>query len=260
MKTGLPFKLLSNTGVMKKVLITGANKSIGFETARQLLQRGYYVYVCSRTIEKGLEAVEKLKAEGLHEVEAIQLDVTKPESVKAARAQIGQKTDVLDVLINNAGINGGMQQSATGTDIDIFKQVYDTNVFGVVLVTQTFFDLLQKSEQPRIVNVTSGMGSLTLHSDPMWKYYPNKGAVYHSSKAALNMYTVVLAYQLRDTLFKVNAVDPGFTSTDFNNHRGTGTVEEAGARLVKYAIIDANGPTGKFISEENNPETGEIPW
>lgn len=245
---------------MKTVLITGANKSIGFETAHQLLQKGYRVYLGSRSVANGQEAVGKLKAEGLHEVEAIQLDVSQPESVKAARATLGRKTDVLDVLINNAGVNGGMPQTATGTDISIFKQVYDTNVFGVVLVTQTFFDLLQKSEQPRIVNVTSGMGSLTLHNDPTWKYYPNKGAVYHTSKAALNMYTIVLAYDLRDTPFKVNAVDPGFTDTDFNNHRGTGTVEEAGTRLVKYAILDADGPTGKFISEENNPETGEIPW
>ena len=245
---------------MKTALITGANKSIGFETARQLLQKGYHVYLGSRSVANGQEAVGKLKAEGLHEVEAIQLDVSQPESVKAARATLGQKTDVLDVLINNAGVNGGMPQSATGTDIGIFKQVYDTNVFGVVLVTQTFFDLLQKSEQPRIVNVTSGMGSLTLHNDPTWKYYPNKGAVYHTSKAALNMYTIVLAYELRNTPFKVNAVDPGFTDTDFNNHRGTGTVEEAGQRLVKYAILDADGPTGKFISEENNPQTGEIPW
>lgn len=245
---------------MKKALITGANKSIGFETARQLLQKGYYIYLGSRTLENGLEAVDKLRAECLHDVEAIQLDVSDQESVKAARAEIGKKTDVLDVLINNAGINGGMPQTATGADIAVFKQVYDTNVFGVVLVTQTFLDLLQKSPQPRIVNVSSGMGSLTLHNDPTWKYYNNKGAVYHSSKAALNMYTIVLAYELRNTPFKVNAVDPGFTATDFNNHRGTGTVKEAGARLVKYAIIDADGPTGKFFSEENNPETGEIPW
>ena len=193
-------------------------------------------------------------------VEAIQLDVSQPEWVKAARATLGQKTSVLDVLISNAGVNGGMPQSATDTDISIFKQVYDTNVFGVVMVTQTFFDLLQKSEQPRIVNVTSGMGSLTLHNDPAWKYYVNRGAVHHTSKAALNMYTTVLAYELRDKPFKVKAVDPGFTDTDFNNHRGTGTVEEAGSRLVKYAILDADGPTERFISEENNLQTGEIPW
>ncbi|MBO0929680.1 SDR family oxidoreductase [Fibrella aquatilis] len=245
---------------MKKALITGANKSIGFETARQLLQQGYHVYLGSRNEENGQEAVEKLNAEGLTEVEAVQLDVSDPESVKAARAQIGQKTDVLDALFNNAGINGGIPQTATGASIDTFKTVYDTNVFGVVSVTQAFLDLLQKSDAPRIVNVSSGMGSLTLHTDPNWKYYHNKGAIYHTSKAALNMYTIILAYELRDTPVKVNAVDPGFTATDFNHHRGTGTVAEAAARLIKYATIGADGPTGKFFSEENNSETGEIPW
>jgi NAD(P)-dependent dehydrogenase (short-subunit alcohol dehydrogenase family) len=244
---------------MKKALITGANKSIGFETARQLLQKGYYIYLGSRNLDNGLEAVKKLKAESLTNLEAIQIDVSNDESVKAARVEIGKKTEVLDVLINNAGISGGMTQT-TSTDIAVFKQVFDTNVFGVVSVTQAFMDLLQKSAQPRIVNVTSGLGSLTLHNDPTWKYFNVKAAVYNSSKAALNMYTIVLAYELRDTPFKVNAVDPGFTATDFNQHSGTGSVEDAAARLVKYATIDADGPTGKFFSDDNSPETGESPW
>ncbi len=245
---------------MKKALITGANKSIGFETARQLLQKGYYVYLGSRNLNNGLEAVQNLKAEGLNEVEVVQIDVSDDESVKAARALIGKKTESLDVLINNAGISGGMPQSATGASIDAFKEVFDTNVFGVVRVTQAFMDLLRKSPQPRIVMVSSSMGSLTLHSDSNWKYYDVKAAVYTSSKSALNMYTVHLAYELRDTPFKVNAVDPGYVATDFNNHSGTGTVEEAGARVSKYAVIDSDGPTGKFFSEETNPETGETPW
>lgn len=244
---------------MKKALITGANKSIGFETARQLLHKGYYVYLGSRNLENGLKAVEKLKAENLTNLEAIQIDVSNDESVKAARAEIGKKTEVLDVLINNAGISGGMPQP-TSTDIAVFKQVFDTNVFGVVRVTQAFMDLLQKSALPRIVNVTSGLASLTLHNDPTWKYYNVKAAVYNPSKAALNMYTIVLAHELRDTPFKVNAVDPGFTATDFNEHSGPGTVEDAAARLVKYATIDADGPTGKFFSDDNSPETGESPW
>ncbi len=245
---------------MKFALITGANKSIGFEAARQLLQQGFHVFIGSRNLASGQEAVDKLRAEGLPEAEAVQLDVTDAASVQAARATIGQKTDVLDALINNAGINGGVPQTATGTQVSVFEDVYATNVFGVVRVTQAFLDLLQKSAEPRIVNVSSGMASLTLHNDPTWKYYPNKGAVYHSSKAALNMYTIVLAYELRDTKVKVNAVDPGFTATDFNHHRGTGSVEEAGARVVKYALIGEDGPTGKFVSEENTPVTGEIPW
>lgn len=245
---------------MKKVLITGANRSIGLETARQLLQKGYYVYLGSRNIENGREAAEKLQAEGLKEVEAIQIDVSDSESVKAARAEIGKKTEVLDALINNAGILGGMSQTAIGTDLAIFKQVFDTNVFGVVLVTQAFMDLLQNAPQPRIVNVTSGLASLTLHNDPTWKYYTVKAAVYNSSKAALNMYTITLAYELRDTPFKVNAVDPGYTATDFNHHRGSGTVEDAAKRVVKGALLDADGPTGKFFSDDNNPETGESAW
>lgn len=245
---------------MKKALITGANKSIGFETARQLLQKGYYVYLGSRNLENGLEAVDKLKAEGLNNVEAIQLDVSDGESVKAARAEIGKKTVVLDVLINNAGISGGMPQTATGASIDQFKKVFDTNLFGVVRVTQAFIDLLKSSPEPRIVNVSSSQGSLTLSADTTNKYYNHKGAVYQPSKAALNMYTIALAYELRDTAVKVNAVDPGFIATDFNNHRGTGIVEDAGKRIVKYAIIGSDGPTGMFFSEETNPETGEIPW
>lgn len=245
---------------MKKALITGANRSIGFETARQLLQKGYYVYLGSRDLENGQKAVEKLKAEGLNEVEVIQIDVSDDESVKAARAEIGKKTESLDALINNAGILGGMQQTAIDTDTAVFKEVYDTNVFGVIRGTQAFLDLLRKSPEPRIVNVTSGLGSLTLHNDPAWKYYTVKAAVYNSSKAALNMYTISLAYELRDTPFKVNAVDPGYTATDFNHHSGTGTVEDAAARLVKYATIGADGPTGKFFSDDNSPETGESPW
>jgi len=245
---------------MKFALVTGANKSIGFEVAQQLAQKGVYVYLGSRDVENGIEAVDKLKAKGLNNVEAIQLDTTDDESVKKARKEIGKKTKVLDILINNAGIYGGYPQTALDATIDQFKAAYDVNVYGVVRVTQAFIDLLKKSSAPRIVNVSSSQGSITLHSDPNYKYYDYKGAVYLSSKSALNMYTVVLAYELKNTSFKINAVCPGFTKTDFNGHRGTGAVEDAGKRVVKYALIDNDGPTGKFFSEENNPETGEIPW
>lgn len=245
---------------MKSALVTGANKSIGFEVARQLAQKGIYVYLGCRNLENGLAAVNKLKAEGLKNVEAIQLDVTNDESVKNARVEIGKKTKVLDILINNAGIFGGYPQTALDSTIDQFKAVYDANVYGVVRVTQAFIDLLEKSSEPRIVNVSSSQGSITLHSDSSYKYYDYKGVVYLSSKSAMNMYTVVLAYELRDSNFKINAVCPGYTKTDFNGHRGPGNVEVAGMRIVKYALIDKDGPTGKFFSEENNPETGEIPW
>jgi len=245
---------------MKIALITGANKGIGFETAKQLVQKGFYVYIGSRNLENGLQAVEKLKAINLTNVEAIQIDVTNDNSVKNARIEIGKKTDVLDVLINKAGINGGSPNAALEASTNQFLAAFDTNVFGVVRVTQAFIDLLKKSPEPRIVMVSTSVGSLTLQSDPNWIAYNfAKYAVYGSSKAALNMFTIHLAYELRNTAFKVNAVCPGYTKTDFTNHNG-GEVEEAGKRIVKYALLEKDGVSGKFISEETNPTTGEIPW
>src|SRR6202012_1216654 len=156
---------------MKTVLITGANKSIGFEAARQLLTQVYYVYLGRRDFEKGKEAVNKLKAEGLTNVEHLKIDVSDPKSILAARELLGKKLDSLDALINNAGISGGFPQHALTADTDTIREVFATNFFGVIDVTKVFLDMLQKSDEPRIVNVTSGLGSLTLHSDPNWKYY-----------------------------------------------------------------------------------------
>jgi len=245
---------------MKKVFITGANKSIGFETAKQLLEKGYYVYLGTRELKNGQEAVEKLKTQGLTEVEVILIDVTNQVSVDAARKQIGEKTDVLDVLINNAGMSGGMPQKPTTASTDTLQEVFNVNLYGAVRITQAFIDLLRKSPEPRIVNVSSGMASMTMCSDPEFQYKDYVGGIYSPSKAALNMYTIALALELRDTPFKVNAVDPGFTATDFNNHRGTGNVEAAGKRILKYAMLSDDGVTGKFISEEMNPETGILSW
>ena len=244
---------------MKTALITGANKSIGFETARQLLQQGYYVYVGSRDIKKGEEAVSQLKLEGLNNVAPIEIDVDNIESIQAAGTLLSKKINVLDVLINNAGISGAMH-AALETDINVFRQVFETNFFGVITVTQTFIDLLKQSPAPRIVNVTSGLGSLTLHSDPSWKYYGVKPAGYVSSKAALNAYTILLANNLLNTPFKVNAVDPGYTATDFNHHSGPGTIPDAAARVVKAATLAPDGPTGQFFSDDNVPDTGISPW
>jgi NAD(P)-dependent dehydrogenase (short-subunit alcohol dehydrogenase family) len=162
---------------------------------------------------------------------------------------------VLDVLINNAGISGG-SQSALTSGADQFRTVFETNVFGVAGVTQAFIDLLKRSPEPRIVNVTSAMGSLTLASDLA---NPVRLAVYQASKAALNMYTLNLAYELRDTSFRINAVCPGYTQTDFTNHAGTSTVHEAAQRIVKYALIGHDGPTGKYFSEEYFPGS-YCPW
>lgn len=241
---------------MKKVLITGANKSIGFESARQLLEKGYFVYLGSRDRQNGKAAATALKAEGYENVEPIQIDVCSPASVSAARKQI----DSLDILINNAGISGGFPQSTAEIDLDGIRKVFETNFFGTVNVTQTFLDLLKKADEPRIVNVTSGLASLTMHSDPTSKFYNFKSAAYGPSKTALNAYTVVLAYELKDTAFKINAVDPGYTATDFNHHSGPGTVENAARIIVKYAITGADGPNGKFFSNDADGDSEECPW
>ena len=235
------------------VLITGANKSIGFETARQLAQQGYYVFIGSRDVARGQQAVERLMAEGLHSVELLELDVASEASVIATRQRLGERTEKLDVLINNAGILGGVpQQPSAVTDAQLHA-VFETNVFGAIRMIRHFLDMLARSTQPRIVNVTSELGSLTLHNDPSWIYYAYKGGAYGPSKTALNAYTVALAYELRDR-FKVNMVNPGHTATDFNNQRGTKKVEEA-ARIIVQTAMDANGSTGKFISDY-----GETPW
>lgn len=245
---------------MKTAFITGANKGIGFETARQLLENGFYVFLGSRNPENGKKAVEQLKSENLSKVELIQIDVTNDQSVQHARLEIGKRTSALDVLINNAGINGGTPYTALEAGSGQYLAAFTTNVFGVASVTKAFMDLLKKSPHPRIVNVSTSVGSLTLQSDPNWMGYDfAKYAVYGASKAALNMYTVHLAYELRNTAFKVNAVCPGYTKTDFTGYNG-GEVEIAAKRIVKYAMLDNNGVTGKFISEETNPITGEIPW
>ena len=245
---------------MKSALVTGANKGIGLEVAKLLAQHEFFVYIGSRNLESGEAAVQQLKAAGLTTLAAVQLDVTNPDSIRAARAAIGEKTPVLDVLVNNAGISGGMSQLALEATLEQFRAVFETNVFGVVGVTQAFLDLLQKSPQPRIINVSSAMASLTLYADFDNESFAYRFPVYQASKTALNMYTVNLAYALRDTPFKVNAVCPGYTKTDFTGHQGTSTVEEAGQRLVKYALIGPDGPTGKFFSEEYFPAPATCPW
>lgn len=201
-----------------------------------------------------------MNSQNIHNVQAIEIDVTNPDTIVSAKNIIEKEQGKLDILINNAGISEGTLQGAVTASIDRFKEVYETNFFGVIRVTQTFIDLLKKSDEPRIVNVSSGLGSLSLAADPSHIYYHYKGVIYQSSKSVLNMYTIALAYELRDTAFKVNAVCPGFTNTDLNNHRGTGTVEDAGKRIVKYALIGNDGPTGKYFCEELFPETGECPW
>jgi NAD(P)-dependent dehydrogenase (short-subunit alcohol dehydrogenase family) len=245
---------------MNSALITGANRSIGLEIAKQLSQKGLSVYLGSRNLENGETVVKELTEQGFQNIKAIEIDVTNPESISKARDIIENEQGKLDILINNAGILGPVPQTAAEASIKDIQNVFDTNFFGVISVTQAFLDLLKKSDRPRISNITSGLGSLTLHSDPTWKYYNVKGAAYGPSKSALNAYTIVLAYELKDSPFKVNVIDPGYTATDFNHHSGPGSVESAASFIIKHTLTDENGPTGQYFSNDIEDESGISPW
>ena len=240
---------------MKTVLITGANKGIGFETAKQLAQLDYFVYIGSRDKKRGHRAKEELHSSGLRNVDVVELDVTKSDSIKQARRILETKITQLDVLINNAGIRGEVPQLASKIPVAIMREVFETNFFGVIQVTQEFIPLLEKAEVPIIVNVTSDLGSLTLRSDPNSSIYHFERACYGPSKTALNAYTVALAVELKDSKFKINCVNPGYTATDFNEFKGTKPVAQGASVIVKYALLKENGPSGKYFSEE-----GETPW
>ena len=240
---------------MKTVLITGANKGIGFEAAKQLAQLNYFVYIGSRDKEKGDRAKEALNSSGLRNVDVVELDVTKSDSIKKAKKTLESKITQLDVLINNAGIRGEVPQLASKVPVEIMREVFETNFFRVIQVTQAFIPLLEKAEVPVIVNVTSDLGSLALRSDRKSTIYHFERACYGPSKTALNAYTVALAVEMKDSKFKVNCVNPGYTATDFNEFKGEKPVSQGASVIVKYALLEEKGPTGKFFSEE-----GETPW
>ncbi len=235
-------------------LVTGANKGIGFEVARQLGKSGCKVLLGVRDLSRGREATEKLCAEGL-DVRTIELDLGRPDTVQAAAASIAEEFQVMDILINNAGIVDRADGPPSTTEVEAVARVMQTNFLGTLTVTQAMLPLLRKSAAGRIVNVSSGLGSLTLNGDPGWVYAPVKVLGYCASKAALNMMTVQLAYELRDTTIKVNSADPGYTATDLNGHQGPQTVEEGAAETVRLALLPEDGPTGGFFET-----AGPNPW
>ncbi len=237
------------TAQKKVALVTGANKGIGFETVKQLANQGYFVYLGCRDKMKGTVALQELNRQGFQDVEILELDVTKPQTIEHSVTIIQSKFARLDVLVNNAGILGEMPQNASGNTVENLKNIFEINFFGAVQTTQLFLELLKTSEQPRIVNVSSDLGSLTQNSNPEYPFYEVKLLGYNSSKTALNAFTVMLAYELKDTNFKINSVNPGYTATDLNGHSGTQTAEQSAKIIVQYAILDDNGPTGKFISD-----------
>ena len=235
-------------------LITGANKGIGFETARRLGQQGMHVIIGARNTARGEEAGRKLSTLSV-EATFVQLDVTDEESIARAARTLDETFGRLDILINNAGISGEDLHKSSETNLKAMRVVYNTNVFGVVAVTKAMVPLLRKSPAARIVNVSSGLGSITEVSDRNHMYFQVRNMPYQSSKAALNMITVEFAKELAQTPIKVNAADPGYTDTDFNNHTGPQTVELAATVIVHLATLGEDGPTGTF--QDGN---GNVPW
>jgi NAD(P)-dependent dehydrogenase (short-subunit alcohol dehydrogenase family) len=231
---------------MTITLITGGNKGLGYEAARRLKEQGHSVYIGARDGTRGRAAAEALR------VRFVQLDVTDDASVNAAAEDIRRRDGRLDVLINNAGITGGRVSPAEVT-ADGIRSVFDTNVFGVVRVTHAMLPLLRESENPVIVNVASGLGSFGIVSNPdrLESRYPSLS--YSSSKAALTMLTLQYAKAFPE--FRVNVVDPGYTATDLNGNSGTQSVEEGTDAIVRMAMIDPDGPTGRFEDRD-----GVIPW
>ena len=234
-------------------VVTGANKGIGREIARQLAREGITVFIGARDEQRGREAAEKLRAEGL-DVRPLRLDITDDASVAAAAAALERDPGRLDILVNNAGIaiDDGPPSRVS---IDVLKRTYETNVFGVVRTTQAMLPLLRRSDAGRIVNLSSGLGSLTRNSDPSWEYAAVKFLAYNSSKTAVNAITVQFAHELRDTPIKVNAADPGYVATDMNRNQGVRSVEQGASTPVRLALLPADGPTGGYFNDD-----GPLPW
>jgi NAD(P)-dependent dehydrogenase (short-subunit alcohol dehydrogenase family) len=231
----------------KTTLITGANKGLGREAARRLLAEGHDVWVGARDTSLGQAAADEL---GSH---FVQLDVTDADSVAAAAATVAAATGGrLDVLINNAGITGGHKPAGEVTADDV-RSVFETNVFGVVRVTRAFLPLLERSDSPVIVNVSSGMGSITVTTNPERLESTLIGIAYPASKTAVNMLTTQYAKAFPH--IRINAVDPGYTATDLNGHNGTQSVEEGTDAIVTMAKLDPSGPTGTFVDRD-----GVVAW
>ncbi len=240
----------------KIALITGANKGIGFEIARQLGAQGIIVLVGARDQARGDEAARRLQSEGI-EARAVHLDVTDQTTISRVASFIDETYGKLDILVNNAGISfreGRVPPSEL--DVEVFRRTYDTNVFGVFAVTKAMLPLLRRSDAGRIVNMSSSVGSLTLNSDPNSFYAQMPPLLaYCSSKTAVNAITVFFANELRQTSIKVNSVSPGYVATDLNDHTGFLSPQQGAALPVTFATLPADGPTGGFFEG-----SVAVPW
>jgi len=246
--------------MMKKVaLITGSYKGIGYETARQLGKNGFIVIVSARKGKKAEEAADKLKEEGI-EAYSVKLDVTDEKEVDKAYKFIHDKFGKLDVLVNNAGIQLDNDSFSAANSVEtvshkILKETFESNFFGVVSLTQKLLPLIVNSEQGRIVNVSSIMGSLTMHADKSSPIYGVKPFAYNSSKTALNQFTVHLAAALEKTKVKVNSAHPGWVKTDLGGEGAPMTIEDGAKSIVDLCLIDENGPSGGYIHMGQ-----QLPW
>jgi NAD(P)-dependent dehydrogenase (short-subunit alcohol dehydrogenase family) len=243
------------TNAKKIALVTGGNKGIGLEISRNLSGAGCTVLLGARNAEYGRQAVQALEQTGLSDVHFVEIDVTRQETVTAAAQAIEARYGRLDILMNNAGINMRGDGLPGASDVEAVERVLHTNFIGALRVAQTMLPLLRKSPAGRIVNISSGLGSLTLNSDPAWSGYDVKLIGYNASKAALNMLTVHLAYELRGTTIKVNSANPGYTKTDLNDNKGTQPVEVGAIEATRLALLDDDGPTGRSFSKD-----GPDPW
>jgi NAD(P)-dependent dehydrogenase (short-subunit alcohol dehydrogenase family) len=244
-------------------LVTGANQGIGLQIAKDLVAHGFTVLVGSRNLERGETAASEVGPDA----RAIQLNVTDQASIAAAAMRIRSELGRLDVLVNNAAISNtrlrtdeSVQEYSKSTrpsnvSLDEVRAVWETNVFGVLAVTQAMLPLLREAPAARIVNVSSGVGSLTQNADPAFQWRSIFGPVYPASKTALNAMTIAMAIELEPTGIKVNAACPGFTKTNLNNYAGTQTVEEGAREPVRLALLSPDGPTGTFSNA-----AGPIPW
>lgn len=238
----------------KIALVTGANKGIGYEIAKKLGEAGCTVIVGARDEKLGNDACAKLKATGA-QAEYIKLDLTKPETIADAATEVQKKYGRLDILVNNAGIIEREDGAPTVTNTDAVESTLRTNFIGPLRVTQAMAPLLKKSEEGAIVNVSSALGSCEFVGDRNSPFADAKFLGYSASKAALNMMTVQLAYELRDTNIKVNSVCPGYCATDINDNKGMHTAEEGAREPARLALLDKTGPTGEYRNTD-----GVIPW
>ena len=234
-------------------LVTGANRGIGLEVARQLARSGCMVWLGARDSRHGAAAAAALQAQGIVRFQA--LDVSSDESVAEAAEQIGKESGCLDILINNAGVALDSSVSPSRVAMNMIRSTFDVNVFGCIRVTQAFLPLLRRSTAGRIVMVSSDMGSHTHQTDPSFAYYQLNPMAYISSKAALNAVTIAFAKELEPEGIKVNSANPGFTATDLNGHRGIFSVEQGATPIVNLATLADDGPTGQFFGPE-----GREPW